>query len=65
MRQNAATGQEDFLLGVEKSVTGRAWKTRPVEFRVVQAIAQAQGVPEIVARVVAGRGIVLKRQKPS
>ncbi len=57
MRQNAATGQEDFLLGVEKSVTGRAWKTRPVEFRVVQAIAQAQGVPEIVARVVAGRGI--------
>ncbi len=52
--------QQDFLLGVEKSVTGRAWVQRPAENRTIQAIAQQHDLPEIVARVVAGRGIDLE-----
>ncbi|HEC00959.1 MAG TPA: single-stranded-DNA-specific exonuclease RecJ [Sphingomonadales bacterium] len=51
--------QEEFLLGVEESVTGRAWVRRPAEYRIIQAIAQQHDLPEIVARVVAGRGIDL------
>ena len=54
------TQQEDFLLGVEQSVTGRAWLQRPAEYRIIQAIAQQHGLPEIVARVVVGRGIDLE-----
>ncbi len=53
--------EEDFLLGVEKSVTGRAWVQRPAEYRIIQAIAQQHALPEIVARVVAGRGIDLEQ----
>ena len=53
------TPQEDYLLDVETSVTGRAWKQRPAEYRITQAIAQQYDLPEIVARVVAGRGIDL------
>lgn len=53
--------QEDFLLGVEKSVTGRAWVARPAEYRIVQAISQQHGLPEIVARVVVGRGVDLEQ----
>ncbi|MBL4613043.1 MAG: single-stranded-DNA-specific exonuclease RecJ, partial [Emcibacter sp.] len=56
-----APQQEEFLLGVEKSVTGRAWVGRPAEYRIVQAIAQEHDLPEIVARVVTGRGIDLEQ----
>ncbi len=48
------------ILAVEKSVTGRTWIERPVEYRIVQAIAQNSNLPEIVARVVAGRGISIE-----
>jgi len=51
---------ENYLLGVEKSVTGRAWKERPAELRIIQAMAQQYALPEIVARVVVGRGIGLE-----
>ncbi|MDE8344401.1 MAG: DHH family phosphoesterase, partial [Acidocella sp.] len=44
-------------LGVEKSLTGRRWVWRPVEERIGQAIAQQLGVPELVGRLLAGRGI--------
>lgn len=60
MNIELSTLDETFLLGVEKSVTGRAWKERPAEMRIVQAIAQQFGLPEIVARVVVGRGIDLE-----
>lgn len=51
--------QEGFLLDVEKSATGRSWVQRPAEYRIIQAIAQQHDLPEIVARVVVGRGIGL------
>ena len=55
--------RQDFLLGVEKSVNGRAWIERPAEYRIIQAIAQQHGLPEIVARVVVGRGVDLENSE--
>ncbi|MDR3520494.1 MAG: single-stranded-DNA-specific exonuclease RecJ [Acidocella sp.] len=46
-------------LGVEQSLTGRRWVWRPVEERIGQAIAQQLGVPELVGRLLAGRGVTL------
>lgn len=51
--------ENDLILAVAKSVTGRAWVARPAEPRFVQAIAQNHDLPEIVARVVVGRGITV------
>jgi single-stranded-DNA-specific exonuclease len=50
---------EHYFLGVEKSVTGRAWKDRLDERGVARAlmIAQRHGLPELLARIVAGRGV--------
>lgn len=50
---------QDLILAVENSVTGRAWIARPAEPRFVQAIAQNHDLPEIVARVIVGRGITV------
>ncbi len=50
---------ERFFLGVERSVCGRAWRDR-LDARAsarALAIAQRVGVPELLARVLAGRGI--------
>jgi single-stranded-DNA-specific exonuclease len=50
---------ERFFLGVEKSFTGRAWRDRLDERGVARAlnIAQRHGLPELLARVLAGRGV--------
>src|SRR5262249_45582628 len=50
-----------FFLGVERSATGRAWRDRLNErgSAVAAAIAQRQGLPDLLARVIAGRGIAL------
>ena len=45
------------FLGVERSLTGRAWVSRLADDRLALAIAQREGLPEIVGRVLAGRGI--------
>jgi len=48
-----------FFLGVEKSVRGRAWRDR-LDARgtaLALAIAQRHGVPDMLARILAGRGI--------
>ncbi|MCF8473564.1 MAG: single-stranded-DNA-specific exonuclease RecJ [Emcibacter sp.] len=60
-KSNNQDNQEEFVLGVEQSVTRRAWVQRPAEYRVIQAIAQQHNLPEIIARVVAGRGIDLEQ----
>ncbi|MDO8840224.1 MAG: single-stranded-DNA-specific exonuclease RecJ [Parvibaculum sp.] len=46
------------FLGVDRSVTGRAWVSRLGDDRLALAIAQREGLPEIVARVLAGRGVL-------
>jgi single-stranded-DNA-specific exonuclease len=50
---------ERCFLGVEKSATGKAWRDRLNERGQARAtaIAQRHGVPELLARVLAGRGV--------
>ena len=45
------------FLGVERSATGRGWMSRLADDRMALAIAQREGLPEVVARVLAGRGV--------
>ena len=51
------------VLGVERSVTGKRWLHRGAETpdaeRIALTIAQRHGVPDLVARVMAARGIAL------
>jgi single-stranded-DNA-specific exonuclease len=48
----------DHALGVTSSLTGRRWVWRPGdEDRVGQGIAQALGVPELMGRLLAARGV--------
>jgi single-stranded-DNA-specific exonuclease len=55
----ALESPERFFLGVERSVTGRAWRDRLDERGAARAltIAQRLGIPELLARVLAGRGV--------
>jgi single-stranded-DNA-specific exonuclease len=48
---------EPAFLGVERSLLGQRWRHRHGEDRVGIAIAQRLGVPELVGRIVAARGI--------
>jgi len=54
-------GERRFFLSVERSVTGRAWRDR-LDARSsagALSIAQRHGVPELLARIVAGRDVGL------
>ncbi len=44
-------------LGVEASASGRRWRERAAEERTQRAIAQKLDLPEIVARLLAARGL--------
>ncbi|MGH7879250.1 MAG: single-stranded-DNA-specific exonuclease RecJ, partial [Candidatus Binataceae bacterium] len=50
---------ERFFLGVERSATGRGWRDRLDDRGQARALAIAQrhGLPELLARVLAGRGV--------
>jgi single-stranded-DNA-specific exonuclease len=50
-----------FVLGVERSVTGRPWRDRLDEQgrAHAQAIAQGHGLADVVARVLAARGVTV------
>src|SRR5947207_12996120 len=59
---DGAGGAEAFagvVLGVERSVCGRRWRLRNGDAREGAAIAERLGVPEIVGRLLAQRGIDL------
>jgi single-stranded-DNA-specific exonuclease len=47
----------DYILGVEQSLSGRAWRARGGDARTGLALAQRFGFPEIVGRLLACRGI--------
>ncbi|MCW5747102.1 MAG: DHH family phosphoesterase, partial [Alphaproteobacteria bacterium] len=51
--------RERYFLGVEKSATGRAWRDRLDDRGLARAttITQRLGTPELLARVLAGRGV--------
>ena len=42
---------------VERSVLGRSWRLRDCDAAQALAISQQHGVPELVGRVLAGRGV--------
>jgi single-stranded-DNA-specific exonuclease len=42
---------------VERSVLGRHWRLRPCDEAAALAISQQHGIPELLGRVLAGRGI--------
>ena len=54
------TAPDAPVLGVARSLTGRRWMWRPAEDRIGLGIAQSLGVPEIVGRLLAARGIGLE-----
>lgn len=52
---------ERAFLGVTNSATGRVWRDRcgPRESQIALAIHQRHGLPEILSRIIASRGIAL------
>jgi len=54
-------GETRYFLGVRQSARGVSWEHRldPRGENIALGIAQSHGVPEIVARVLAGRGVAL------
>jgi single-stranded-DNA-specific exonuclease len=52
-------GGAGIVLGIERSASGRRWRWRAGGGREGEAIAQALGLPEVVGRLLAGRGIGL------
>ncbi len=50
--------ETDWLAG-GRSVTGRRWLAQPCNERTALAIAQTHGLPDLTARILAGRGIDL------
>ncbi|MBB6410917.1 single-stranded-DNA-specific exonuclease RecJ [Mesorhizobium sangaii] len=57
------TGDKRLFLDVRQSATGVSWEHRLTERQdmVALAIAQGHGVPDIVARVLAGRGVTAEQ----
>ncbi len=51
--------QETTFMGIERSVTGKWWRERASDERLATTISQRFGVPEIVGRVMANRGVGL------
>ena len=49
--------EDAAVLGVVRSVSGRLWRQRPADDRTALALSQRLGVPDIVGRVLAGRGV--------
>lgn len=58
-RREAGGGDAAPLLGVRASATGRSWRARLCAADEIEAraIAQRHGLPEILGRVLAGRGV--------
>jgi single-stranded-DNA-specific exonuclease len=56
-----ASSNRRFFLGVERSGCGRAWRDRLDEQGSLRALAivQRHGVPELLARILAGRGVAI------
>ena len=58
----APTARAETFLGVERSALGRAWRARLDErgAPLALAIAQRHDLPELLARVLAGRGVAVE-----
>ncbi len=47
------------VLGIEKSLTGRRWIWRPSEERLGLGLAEKLAIPELIGRLLAGRGVTM------
>lgn len=45
------------FLGVTRSLTGRRWEARAVDERLALALAQGRGLPDVLGRALAARGV--------
>ncbi len=54
---SASEPSPSVFLGVERSLTGRLWCPRPWDAHAIQALQRSHGLPEIAARILAGRGV--------
>jgi single-stranded-DNA-specific exonuclease len=48
---------DEAFLGVERSLTGRRWRTRTADHAIVQVLCRRFALPEIAARLLAVRGV--------
>lgn len=48
------------LSGIQRSLTGRRWSFAAVDERLAVALSQREGIPDIVGRVLAARGVALE-----
>jgi len=55
----SAPAPEPALLGVERSLSGRRWQLHAVDERMSLALSQRHGLPELVGRILAARGIAV------
>src|SRR3981081_4346591 len=53
----ALGGSAAPFLGVERSICGRRWRERAADPGLAAAIAERHGLPEIVGRLLAQRGV--------
>ena len=51
------------FLGVDRSLSGRAWRERPADLAVVREIQQRHGLIEPLARALVSRGVTLEQAK--
>lgn len=51
------TAARPCVLGVERSLNGRRWEERGADLRQTAALVQQLALPEVVARVLAARGV--------
>ncbi len=56
---DADAPERPCFLGVERSLTGKRWEVRAADDRLARALAQQHDLPDIVARVMVGRGVGL------
>jgi single-stranded-DNA-specific exonuclease len=50
----------DTVLGVQRSASGQRWKWRTLDERAVLAMTQKLAIPDLLARVLVGRGVALE-----
>jgi len=56
----AAPDDDAAFLGVENSLTGRRWRARAHDPRQALAISETLGLPEVLGRVLAARGLTVE-----
>ncbi|MBT4769371.1 MAG: single-stranded-DNA-specific exonuclease RecJ [Rhodospirillaceae bacterium] len=58
--QSSAVAEANAYLGISRSLGGRFWTLREADERTVLGLAQQTELPEIVARVLAARGVSME-----